>query len=178
MYRSFVLAAASLLAACAQAPDVAPDRRTAAERWVIKEQLPLSTKPIGIWYANRDPNSMICGEIEAPAQLQGDHPTLRYVFDDQHSKRPVAQVEMHRGWIGTGMATDALLEQNRRIFDAMWNEHCARAAPLRRRLGLDRLGLVTEQPRDRGAEEISAEMRDREAATRKIARDLREALRE
>lgn len=135
MTRSGFLALLALAAlpACLTGPEVSPDARAAAEQWAQKDQAPAIIEPVAVWYANGNSSSSICGEIEARAGLGGARKTLRYIYDP-NAKRPYGQVEMHEGWMATSVATTALLDANRKIFDGMWTEHCADAAPIRRRL--------------------------------------------
>ena len=126
-----VLATVALLGGCSGTP---VDEREVAtiDAWVRQEQSPAATEPIAMWYGDGNVDSIVCGEIVAPPAVQAYRSTLRFVYGPPRDHRG-GQVEMHEAWLATG-AGQAALDANRSIFDALWNDHCASAAPPSRRL--------------------------------------------
>ncbi|WP_288457821.1 hypothetical protein [uncultured Sphingomonas sp.] len=178
MRQGLLLAVLAGLSACSAASGVTPAQREAAERWVIRDQMPAHATPIALWHANDNPASTLCGEIAAAGALRDRRTALRYIFDP-NGRTPGGQVERHELWFATAAPTRQLLDTNRAIFDQLWSTHCAPFAPWRRKVAawtgidLDQLGWRGEAPRERSVAELREESREREARTRQIASELR-----
>jgi hypothetical protein len=70
-------------------------------------------------------SGLVCGRIDPPAALSATRGDLRFIYEDHSGE---GFVEYHEAWIGpaTGMA---LLNQNRKLFDELWEGSCAPAEP-------------------------------------------------
>lgn len=123
-----LLLAAAALAACTASPPVTADLRDEATRFVREELDAPRATPSALWYADRDPGSMICGEVPAPAALASLRDRLRFVFQPGMTM-PTGQIEYHELAIAGDPATAAALAGNRSAFNAVWDEHCRAAAP-------------------------------------------------
>lgn len=82
----------------------------------------------GMWHMRGDKSfSGVCGEFAAPEALKPKRETLRFI-DDPGTK--FVQVEYHELWVGNPQ-TMIIVEANRKIFDQLWDEHCAPFSTIR-----------------------------------------------
>ena len=129
--KKFVLIMCAVgVAGCSPVAEVTGSKRQEITDEVLKEYAgplgPSSINVTGMWHSNGDPSfSMICGEFEAPEALKGIRDSLRFI-DDPDTK--VVQVEYHELWVSAG-GDMSLIEANRRIFNQLWDNHCAPYAP-------------------------------------------------
>jgi hypothetical protein len=169
-----------LLAGCS-GPPVAAREVSVVDAWVRKEQLPARTEPVAMWYGDGNVDGAVCGEIVAPEALREERPTLRFVYGPPRIYRG-GQVELHEGWQATGIARTTL-EANRTMFNTLWNDHCAAAAPLSRRLAaltgwpVHRWWRESWAARERSVAELRDDLAAQRRAGEQVAHDLREAVR-
>lgn len=120
-----LLVALASAAACISPPPLDPALEVRAKA-AIAEQKPVRGAPEfrAAWLADLgEASNFVCGRIAAPPELRED--TLRFVYVDRDN---FAHVERHELWVGD-TAGMMLLEQNRQIFDRLWNQSCAPTEP-------------------------------------------------
>jgi hypothetical protein len=118
------LAPLALLVGCgAPAPEVAPDLSARAVR-VIEAEKPVrgAVRFRRLWLAEAGAETgLVCGRIDAPAELRAHESGLRFIYEDRTRH---GQVEYHELWAGDAIGM-GLVEQNRRVFDQLWEGSCA-----------------------------------------------------
>ena len=122
-----VIALALLLLGGCGASTVAPDSLASEARsWIEKDfGYREALRFRETWLANGLPQSdIVCGEFEAPAALAEEQ--LRFVYD-RSTKH--GQVELHSGTLATAPFAAAIMVQNRRIFDNLWDNNCEKFRP-------------------------------------------------
>lgn len=115
--------AAAQAAGCSSPAPVEPALEARARAAVIAEE-PVrgSVQFRRIWWPEGGQGGeILCGRIDAPAELEAD--SLRFVYS---SRDDFAHIEKHELWVGP-TAGMALLEQNRAIFNDLWDDSCAPA---------------------------------------------------
>jgi hypothetical protein len=85
-------------------------------------------KVLAMWRADAIPEGqIICGELEAPAELKAHRQSLRFLDDRSNG---YAQVEFHELWAGSPMAT-RIVDTNKALFNQTWDQHCKPFSPLK-----------------------------------------------
>lgn len=123
-----VIATTLLLGACSKSLPLAEPLRPAVEAFITKEfgaREPLEFDQL--WHAGALPeSSLVCGDFKSPSGFDNNPPRLRFVFDTVAGH---GQVEFHRNWIASSASSQAIMDENRRIFDQMWSTHCGPFRP-------------------------------------------------
>jgi hypothetical protein len=166
-----VIASATMLAGCGSAPDVPAKLRATIVRELAADQGSATIQPVALWWSGGKPSSdMVCGEIPAPALLQPKQGTLRFMHST--TGRPMIFVERHALWKGMDTVGEPILDQNRAIFDATWDQHCRPAKPYARRFtALTGIDLPTTWSRPAvSREEIDQMTKEVDAQSRQLQR--------
>jgi len=121
---SLALLISLMLAGCGgPTAEVTGTKRQAIERSVSAEydyRSPLHFD--SIWYARGEvTQGMACGQFDAPPEFGGDPHYIRFIYDFENN---APQIEMHRLWHTASSVSQALMEQNRDLFDGIWKDHC------------------------------------------------------
>lgn len=61
----------------------------------------------------------VCGEFHGLPLLGEERVRYLYMADTKYG-----QVEMHRYWVTASSVSEAIMEENRRLFDDLWSDHC------------------------------------------------------
>ncbi|MGN8001457.1 hypothetical protein [Sphingomonas sp. 22176] len=117
--------AVTLLSGCGgPSAEVTGARRAAVERWVTADhgyRTPL--KFDSVWYSQGFADQhMVCGQFDSPPEFGGNPRYIRFIYDFQTG---VKQVEMHRLWATGSGVSQAIIDQNRKLFDDLWKGQCA-----------------------------------------------------
>jgi hypothetical protein len=118
---SLALPLAAALTGCGRTLPVEPALLAEAKAYIAQETgSPTPLEFDDAWMMNASAEGQtICGEFHGLPLLGEERVRYLYMADNDYG-----QVEMHRYWVTASPVSQAIMEENRRLFDKLWDDHC------------------------------------------------------